>query len=161
MNRRLTIRTGRKGRVALALGAVAIAGLTILGGAATANAASTPAPKPAAHTTTDDAPVIYVDCDPDLTAVQQGNGRHSNPLRLATDSDADEPTVVAVNCAPSLPGGAHSIPMKPSIDGGTEQPTLVEVPGAVPDLDNVQAEEPVAVGAVPQPIGEGKTTAKR
>jgi len=46
MNRLSAVRISRKGRVGLALGAAAIAGLAILGGAAAANAASTPGPKP-------------------------------------------------------------------------------------------------------------------
>jgi len=159
MKRSFTIRTGRKGRVALALGAAAIAGLAVVGGATAANAAPAPAPKPAAAQVTGEAPAIFVDCAPDLTAVQQGNGVSLQSVKPPTGTDAEEPVVVAVNCEPSLPDGRHSNPVKPSI--GSEELSLVEVPGAVPDLDNVQAETPTAVDAVPEPIGEGKTTNQR
>jgi hypothetical protein len=58
MNRLSTIHTGGKGRVALALGAVAS-----VGGAAAANAVSTSAPKPDGPST-----VVAVDGAPGLTA---------------------------------------------------------------------------------------------
>jgi len=44
MKRFSAVRVGRTGKIGLALGAATIAGLTILGGAATANAASTTPP---------------------------------------------------------------------------------------------------------------------
>jgi hypothetical protein len=97
MKRLSSIRTSRKARVALALGAAVVSGVAIVGGAAAANAA------PAPHTTD--------------TA----------------------PAVVAV----------------------PEDTSLVEVPGAVPDLDSVEIGTATPVDAVPVPIGDGTTTARR
>ncbi len=121
-NRLSTIRTGRKRRVAF--GAAAIAGLTIVGGATAANAASTPAPKPDGATT-----VVSVDGASDLTTVRQGDG-------------------------------PHSVPIKPRIGSG--KPSLVEVPGAAPDFDSVQTQQPTPIDGVPQSTDkDGKTTARR
>jgi len=87
-------------------------------------------------------------------------------------SDADDPTVVAVNCPPDVPGGVHSHPIKPGSDvhshpikprgrAGADEPTLVEVPDAAPDLAHVQPGEATAVDAAPLPAGTGVTTVKR
>jgi hypothetical protein len=96
MKRLSSIRTGRKARVALALGAAVVSGVAIVGGAAAANAA------PAPHIT-DTAPVVAV----------------------------------------------------------PEDASLVEVPGAVPDPDSVEIGIATPVDAVPVPIGDGTTTARR
>jgi hypothetical protein len=69
MNRLATVRASRKGWVALGLGA-AVAGVAIFGGAATANAASAPAPKPAAHTTGGGTTLVEVGCPPGTIAVK-------------------------------------------------------------------------------------------
>ena len=153
MKRLSTFRTGRKGRIALALGAVAVAGVTIVSGSAAANAASTPAPKPAAHTTGKTTAVV-VDCDPSLAPVRQAE-------RVQTRPSQDAPTVIAVSCAASRPSGPHSIPQKPRTGSGPDQPSLVEVPGAPAGLSSVRIEKPTAIEAVPQPIGQGRTTARR
>jgi hypothetical protein len=143
MNRLSTIRTGRKGRVALGLGAAAIIGVAIVGGAAAANASSTPASKP------DGAPIVVpVDGAPTLVPVDGA------------------PTVVPVDGAPDLTkvrqgDGPHSVPIKPRIGSGTEELSLVEVPGAAPDFDSVQEDTATAIDAVPQPIDTGTTTLRR
>ena len=125
MNRLSTIRTGRKGRVALGLGAAAIISVAIVGGAAAANASSTPASKPDGApivVPVDGAPtVVPVDGAPDLTKLRQGDG-------------------------------PHSVPIKPRIGSGTEELSLVEVLGAAPDFDSVQEGTATAIDAVPQPI---------
>ena len=134
MNRLSTIRTGRKGRVALGLGAAAIISVAIVGGAAAANASSTPASKP------DGAPIVVpVDGAPTVVPVDGA------------------PTVVPVDGAPDLTklrqgDGPHSVPIKPRIGSGTEELSLVEVLGAAPDFDSVQEGTATAIDAVPQPI---------
>ena len=153
MKRLSTFRTGRKGRVALALGAVAVTGVTVLSGSAAANAASTPAPKPAAHTTGKTTAVV-VDCDPGHATVRQAE-------RVPAHPSTDAPTVIAVNCASNQPNGPHSIPQDPRTSSGPNQPSLVEVPGAPAGVSSVRIEKPTAVEAVPQPIGQGRTTARR
>jgi hypothetical protein len=152
MNRLSTIRTGRKGRVALGLGAAAIIGVAIVGGAAAANASSTPASKP------DGAPIVVpVDGAPTLVPVDGA------PTLVPVDG---APTVVPVDGAPDLTkvrqgDGPHSVPIKPRIGSGTEELSLVEVPGAAPDFDSVQEDTATAIDAVPQPIDTGTTTLRR
>jgi hypothetical protein len=134
-----TIGTGRKARVALALGAAAITGVAILGGAAAANAASTPEPKPAAHSTDGAPAVVAVDGAPDLTKVRQGDAPHSVPIKPRIDGGTTSDDSITLD----------------------EEPTLVEVPGAVPDLDSVEVGNATAVDAVLEPVGDGTTTARR
>jgi len=141
------LRASRPGRKQLALAAgVAIAALTIVGGPAAANAASAPAPKSGAHTTSDGPAVVAVNCAPAQGGVTPGQAKPL-PNKTIVD-DANGPTLVAVDCDPELTEA-----------GG---PSVVEVPGAVPDLDHVQPGTATALDAVVQPIGgEGKTTTKR
>ena len=134
-------RSGRK-RLALVAG-VAVAALTVVGGPAAANAASTPTPKSGAHTTSDEPVVVAVDCAPDLGGVKPGQAKPLPSKPVLDDSNGT--TLVAVDCDPETGG-----------------PSLVEVPGAKPDLDHVQPGKATAIDAVPQTVGGGgKTTAKR
>jgi len=140
-------RPGRK-RLALAAGAAAIAALTIVGGAAAANAATAPAPKASTHTTGEEPAVVAVNCAPDLGGVRPGTAKPVPGKPVVDDTNGS--TVVAVDCEPVLTPA----------DG--DGPILAEVPGAVPDLDDVQPGTATKLGAVPQPVGGGgKTTAKR
>jgi hypothetical protein len=158
MNRLSSIRTGRKGRVALAVGAAAAAGLAIIGGATAANAGTAPAPQPATQTTGEAPTLVPVDGAP---IVVGGDGA---PILVPVDG---APTLVPVKGAPDLtkvrPGGApHSVPIKPRIGNTTDELSLVEVPGAVADFDKVQLDAASAVDDAPQVIGEsGQTTVRR
>lgn len=136
-------RSGRR-RLALAAG-VAIATLTVVGGPAAANAASTPAPRSGAHTTTDEPVVVGANCAPYLGGVKPGRATPLPDKPVA--DDASGPTVVAVYCDP---------------DADADAPSIVEVPGAKPDFDHVQAGQATPVDAVAQPVGGGgRTTTKR
>jgi len=106
-------------RFALWAGAVAVAGLVVVGGAAAANAAATPAP-PA---------LVAVDGSPDMSKVQPGELSPAAP----------HPAVV--------------------VGDGTAV-TLTEVPGAVPDISQVEIVEPTEADGVPVVVGDGGTTAK-
>lgn len=140
-------RPGRK-RLALAAGAAAIAALTIVGGAAAANAATAPAPRAGTHTTGEAPTVVGVNCAPDLGGVRPAAAKPVPGRPVA--GDANGPAVIAVDCDPDLTPA----------DG--DGPGLVEVPGAVPDFDQVQPGTAKELGAVPQPVdGGGRTTAKR
>ena len=153
-------RGGRRRRVVLAIGAATLVGGVVIGGAAAANAGQAPAPKPAGRTTARESQVIFVDCDPDLTTGDPGNGVHSHPQKPPTGSDvhshpikptgggADDPIVVAVNCPTDDPAsGVHSHPMKPT--GGTA-PSVAAVAGK-PDLSQVKIVKPQAVSVPVKP----------
>ncbi len=149
---RLSIARTRKGKVTLTLSAAAFTGMAIAGGAAAANAASTPA------THTDGAPVLTpVNGAPVLTPV---NG---DPVLTPVKGAPDMSKVKIVN-----KDYVHSVPQQPVIvDGGngvTVDPgdiSVTEVPGAHPDFSKVEKGDDKAkpIDAPIVVIGEGGVTA--
>jgi hypothetical protein len=113
------LRTTRKRRTALAVGAATITGLAIVGGAAAADAASTGAPKPAAPATaptlvvpdttdgaTDGAALtlVAVPGAPDMSRVEGASTVHSHPSK-----------------PPVVRSTVHSHPLKPPVVRSTVQ----------------------------------------
>jgi hypothetical protein len=113
MKRLSAVRIGRKGRVGLALSAAAIAGLAIVGSAAAANAASTPAPAPnTQEAVLDNGPAQDMSGVPILDATPE-------PETAGTKSDtATEPALEAVlddGPAPDM-SGVPIIDVEPASD---------------------------------------------